>query len=107
LISGDPLHWAIFHSEWAGLVFGRWCVDLCYRGVMWDLRLRLWDWIGKMGVEAILEGSGFVFPMIRMALAKHDSREWANRGIEVRGGNSGVPVSCTRGELLFLDPALE
>jgi hypothetical protein len=107
LIRGDPLHWAIFRSEWTALVLGRWCVDLCYRGVMWHLRPRLRDWIGKMGVEALLEGSGFDVPLIRRALAKHDSREWANWGTEVRGDNSGVPVSCTRGDLVFLDPSSE
>jgi hypothetical protein len=105
LIRGDPLHWAIFRSEWTGLVFGRWCVDLCYRGVMWHLRPKLRDWIGKVGVEALLEGSGFDVPMIQRALLKHDSREWANWWLEGRGDNNGVPVSCTRGDLAFLDPS--
>jgi hypothetical protein len=58
-----------------------------------------------MEQEALLEGIVFDFPMIRKAFAKHDSREWAHWGMEGRVDNSGVPVSCTMGYLVFLDPA--
>jgi hypothetical protein len=94
LIRGDPLHWAIFRSEWTALVFCRRCVDLCYRGVMWKVRPRLRDWIGKMGVEALLKGSGFDVPLIRRALAKHVSLEWANC---VKGPNTLGVVSTHSG----------
>jgi hypothetical protein len=58
LIRGDPLNWAIFRSEWTVLVFGRWCADVHYRGIMWRLRPKLMDWIHQMGEAELLEGSG-------------------------------------------------
>jgi hypothetical protein len=58
LIRVDPLHWAIFRSEWTVLVFGRWCADVHYRVIMWHLRPKLRDWIRQMGEAELLEGSG-------------------------------------------------
>jgi hypothetical protein len=58
LIGGDPLHWVIFRSEWTALVFGRWCADVHYRGIMWHLRPKLRDWIRQMGRPSCSRGVG-------------------------------------------------
>jgi hypothetical protein len=84
LILGDPLNWAIFRSEWTVLVFGRWCADVHYRGIMWHLRPKLRDWIHQMGEAELLEGSGLDVSTTILALLKHDAWNWVSSQEEDR-----------------------
>jgi hypothetical protein len=56
-IRGDPLHWAIFRSDWTLLDLGRWCADVRFRGIMWYLRPKLQDWIRQ--IIRLYEGASF------------------------------------------------
>jgi hypothetical protein len=76
LILGDPLHWAIFRIEWTVLVFGRWCANVYFRGIMWYLRPKLRDWIRQMGEAELLEGSGLDVSTTLLELVKHDAWNW-------------------------------
>jgi hypothetical protein len=62
-----------FRSEWTVLIFGCWCADVHYRGVMWHLRPKLRDWIRQMGETELLEGSGLNVSTTLLALVKHDA----------------------------------
>ena len=107
LIRGDPLHWAIFRSEWAVLVFGRWCADIHFRGIMWYLRPTLRDWIRQMGETELLEGSGLDVPTTLLALLKHDSWNWASSQEDDREDSRGVLIRCTQGDIVILEKGAE
>jgi hypothetical protein len=107
LIRGDALSWAIFRSEWAVLVFGRWCADLYYRGVMWRMRPQLRAWIEDLGVTALLEGSGFDATLIRRALEQHDLRDWPLRENNDERDIEAVAGSCIKGEFSVKEPRAE
>jgi hypothetical protein len=51
LIRGDPLHWAIFRTEWTALVFGRWIADIHFRGLLWQLPQKVHSWINQLGLS--------------------------------------------------------
>jgi hypothetical protein len=107
LIRRDPLHWAIFRSEWTVLVSGRWCADVHYRGNMWHLTLKPRDWIRHIGEAKFLEGIGLDVPTTLLALVKHDAWNWASSQEvdreDSRGCRFGTPsVECGSVTLLSL-----
>jgi hypothetical protein len=107
LIRGDPLHWAIFRSEWTVLVFGHWCADVHYRGIMWNLRPKLRDWIRQMREAELLEGSGLDVSTTILALLKHDTWNWVSSKEDDREDRRGVPIRCTQGDVGILEKGAE
>jgi hypothetical protein len=107
IIRGDPLHWAIFRSEWTVLIFGRWCADVHFRGIIWYLMPKLRDWISQMGEAELLEGSGLDVSTTILALMKHDAWNWASSQEDDREDSRGVPIRCTQGDVVILKKGAE
>jgi hypothetical protein len=96
LIRGDPLHWAIFRSEWTVLAFSRWCADVHYHGIMWHMRPKLRDCIRQMGEEELLEGSGLNVSTTILALLKHDAWNWVSSQEAYRKDSRGYRLGAPR-----------
>jgi hypothetical protein len=60
LLAGNSQIWTVFYTEWVVLVFGRWCTDAFYRGVLWRVPPRVRDGISHLGLAPLLQGSPFL-----------------------------------------------
>jgi hypothetical protein len=69
LIRGDPLHWAIFRTEWTALVLGRWISDIHFRGHLWQLPQKVRSWINQLGLSVLLQGSSLSLDVSNQALS--------------------------------------
>jgi hypothetical protein len=108
LLAGNSHVWAIFYTEWVVLVFGRWCTDAFYRGVLWRVPPRVRDGISDFGLAPLLQGSPFLASAIEDLFRLHDRVDWSRepqsfaRGFPVNRGEAGVwelecrPISASR-----------
>jgi hypothetical protein len=89
-----PFWWLVFESEWATLLFGRWCTDIQQRGIMWRLPLRGRAGVTTMGVDKLLYKSSLSPSEVEKWLTDHDTHQWdaTLMPYEVRGPGQDNPA---------------
>jgi hypothetical protein len=107
LIRGDPLHWTIFRTEWTALVFGRWVADIHFRGLLWQLPLKVRSWINQLGLSVLLQGSPLSLDEAHALLAVHDAVGWTQYEVVISDSKpedglvtiSVAPIIYNRGKV--------
>jgi hypothetical protein len=77
LLRNDRLAWAIFYTEWAVLVLGRWVADAYHRGLLWRLPKRLLTGIQDLDLGDLLRLSYFPVKGVDAFLGLHGQIDWA------------------------------
>jgi hypothetical protein len=109
LVRGDPLHWSIFYSEWVVNVMGRFVADAHHRGVLWRLPERVIESLPRLGLEYILEGSGYRLETVQQLIRAQGECDWASWDLKGYRRVGGVPVHLVGTEYLVqeLVPVLD
>jgi hypothetical protein len=76
--------WRVFEAKWFFLVFGRWCVDIRERNIMWRLPIRACSELAEIGVKNILHLSPYSLEEVQLWLTDHDAHAWESRCIYLR-----------------------
>jgi hypothetical protein len=54
-LNNDPLHWAIFQTEWVVNVFARWVDYAHYRGLLWHLPGGVRSGVDRLSLTALIQ----------------------------------------------------
>jgi hypothetical protein len=103
LLNNDPLHWAIFRTEWVVNVFARWVDDAYYRGLLWHLPGGVRSGVDRLTVTALLQDGAYSVASVDELLRLHDHHSWATNGSETTVLSKVVPLARRGGSFDILD----
>jgi hypothetical protein len=83
--------WRVLEVEWVVLVFGRWCVDIQERTIMWRLPVRESRGLDELKVENLFHRSPYNVQSVPWWMQDHDAHNWEASHMlhRVRGPSKG------------------